>query len=359
MPHTPLLFQPISFRSVTARNRIVVSPMCQYSATEGLGDDWHIQHLGARAMGGAGIVFTEATHVSAVGRITHHCLGLWNERHRVLLDRIVAIIERGGAVPAVQLAHAGRKASVKRPWEGGAPIAPQDGGWIPLAPSAIPMIGGATDPHALSSAEIADIAGQFATSARLAREAGVKLLELHAAHGYLAHSFLSPISNRRNDAYGADAAGRSRFLMETLDAIRSEWPADLPLWVRLSCVDWTPGGLTIDDTVALCRRLAARGDVDLIDCSSGGVAADQVIPSLHPGYQVPFADTVKNGAGIATAAVGLITEPTHAAEIVANRRADVVVLARALLADPAWPLRAAKSLGVKPELPSQYQRAGL
>jgi 2,4-dienoyl-CoA reductase-like NADH-dependent reductase (Old Yellow Enzyme family) len=359
MPHTPLLFQPISFRSVTARNRIVVSPMCQYSATEGLGDDWHIQHLGARALGGAGIVFTEATHVSAPGRITHHCLGLWNDSHRALLGRIVAIIERGGAVPGVQLAHAGRKASVKRPWDGGAPIAPRDGGWVPLAPSAIPMIAGATDPHALSLAEIAEIAGEFATSARLAREVGVKLLELHAAHGYLAHSFLSPISNRRNDAYGGDAPGRSRFLMQTLDAIRSEWPADLPLWVRLSCVDWAPGGLTIDDTVALCRRLAARGDVDLIDCSSGGVAADQTISSLHPGYQVPFADAVKHGAGIATGAVGLITEPTHAAEILANNRADVVLLARAVLADPAWPLRAAKVLGVKPELPPQYLRAGL
>jgi 2,4-dienoyl-CoA reductase-like NADH-dependent reductase (Old Yellow Enzyme family) len=211
----------------------------------------------------------------------------------------------------------------------------------------------------VSSAEIADIAGQFATSARLAREAGVRLLELHAAHGYLAHSFLSPISNRRNDAYGGDAAGSSRFLMETPDAIRSEWPADLPLWVRLSSVDWARGGLTIDDTVALCRRLAARGDVDLIDCSSGGMAADQAIPSLHPGYQVPFADAVKNEAGIATGAVGLITEPTHAVEILANRRADAVLLARALLADPTWPLRAAKALGVKPELPPQYLRAGL
>ena len=368
MPHTPLLFQPISFRSVTARNRIVVSPMCQYSAIDGLGDDWHVQHLGARAMGGAGIVFTEASHVSAVGRITHHCLGLWNAQHQALLRRLVAIIERGGAVPGVQLAHAGRKASVQRPWDGGAPIAPGYGvpgdgapgnrGWVPLAPSAIPMFAGATDPHALSTGEIADIAGQFAHAARLAREAGVRVLELHAAHGYLLHSFLSPISNRRNDAYGGDAEGRSRFLMETIDAVRSEWPAGLPLWVRLSCTDWVPGGLTIDDTVVLCRRLAARGDVDLIDCSSGGVSLAQHIPSLHPGYQVPFAEAVKHGAGIATGAVGLITEPTHAAEILANGRADVVLVARAMLADPAWPLRAAKALGVKPEVPPQYMRAG-
>ena len=359
MPHTPLLFQPINFRSVTARNRIVVSPMCQYSATDGLGDDWHIQHLGARAMGGAGIVFTEAAHVSAVGRITHHCLGIWNAAHQALLRRVVAIIERGGAVPGIQLAHAGRKASVQRPWDGGAPIPPDQGGWVPLAPSAIPMVAGATDPHMLSAGEIAEIIGQFAASARMAREAGFRIIELHGAHGYLGHSFLSPISNRRNDAYGGDANGRSRFLMETLDAIRGEWPDDLPMWVRLSCTDWAPGGLTIEDTVALCRRIAARGDVDLIDCSSGGVAADQRIPSLHPGYQVPFAEAVKHGAGIATGAVGLITEPTHAAEIVANNRADVVLVARATLADPAWPLRAAKALGVKPEVPPQYLRAGL
>jgi 2,4-dienoyl-CoA reductase-like NADH-dependent reductase (Old Yellow Enzyme family) len=304
-------------------------------------------------------VFTEATHVSAPGRITHGCLGLWNAEHQALLRRVAALIARGGAVPGIQLAHAGRKASVRRPWEGGAPIAPQDGGWVPLAPSAIPMVAGATDPHALTPGEIAEIAGQFAASARMAREAGFQIVELHAAHGYLAHSFLSPVSNRRSDAYGGDAERRARFLMQTIDAVRAEWPADLPLWVRLSCSDWTPGGLTIEDTVALCRRLAARGDVDLIDCSSGGVAADQHIPSLHPGYQVPFAEAVKHGAGIATGAVGMITEPTHAAEIVANGRADVVLLARALLADPAWPLRAAKTLGVKPELPPQYLRAAL
>jgi len=357
--HTPLLFQPITLRSVTARNRIVVSPMCQYSAEDGLGSDWHVQHLGARAMGGAGIVFTEATHVSAVGRITHHCLGLWNAQHQALLTRLAAIIELGGAVPAIQLAHAGRKASSQRPWDGGKPITPQDGGWTPLAPSAIPFTPGATDPHALTAGEISEIAGQFAASARMARQAGFRIIELHSAHGYLLHSFLSPLSNRRNDAYGGDLEGRSRLLMESLDAIRAEWPDELPLWVRLSCTDWTPGGLTLEDTVTLARKLAARGDVDLIDCSSGGVSPQQKIPSLHPGYQVPFAEAVKAGAGIASGAVGLITEPTHAAEIVANGRADVVLLARALLADPAWPLRAAKALGVKPPLPPQYLRAGL
>lgn len=355
---TPLLFEPITFRSVTARNRIVVAPMCQYSANDGLGDDWHIQHLGARAMGGAGIVFTEATHVSAIGRITPWCLGLWNEQHKALLARLVAIIERGGAVPGIQIAHAGRKASTTRTWEGSKPIAPQDGGWVPVAPSPIPFHPGAVDPHALSTTEIADIASQFATTARMAREAGMKVVEVHAAHGYLLHSFLSPISNHRNDGYGGDLEGRSRFLMEALDAVRAEWPASLPLFVRLSCVDYLPGGLTIEDTVALARRIAARGDVDLIDCSSGAISPDVRIPT-HPGYQVPFADAVKHGADIATGAVGLITEPTHAAEIVANGRADLVFVARVLLADPAWPLRAAKALGVKPELPPPYWRATL
>ncbi len=355
---TPLLFQPISFRSVTARNRIVVSPMCQYSAHDGLGSDWHVQHLGARAAGGAGIVFTEATHVSAAGRITHGCLGLYNAEHQALLTRLAAVITLCGAVPGIQIAHAGRKASSLVPWEGGKPIAVDQGGWVPLAPSALAAVPGATIPHALSSSEISDIIGQFAASARMAREAGFKIVEIHSAHGYLGHSFLSPVSNQRNDSYGGELNGRARFLMETIEAIRSEWPADLPLWVRLSCSDWVPGGLTIEDTVAVARKLAATGQVDLIDCSSGGVSHEQKIP-VHPGYQVPFADAIRNQAGIATGAVGMITEPTHAAEILANGRADVVVLARAMLADPAWPIRAAKTLGVKPELPPQYLRAAL
>lgn len=334
---TPLLFQPITFRSVTARNRIVVSPMCQYSAVDGLGDDWHIQNLGAKAAGGAGIVIAEATHVSAVGRITPGCLGAYKPEHQVLLARLAAVIVKCGSVPGIQIAHAGRKASCQVPWEGGKPIPPQDGGWVPLAPSAIPMTPGAVDPHPLSTAEIGGVVAQFAASARMAREAGFKVAELHSAHGYLSHSFLSPISNHRNDAYGGDLKGRLRFLMETLDAIRAEWPDDLPLWVRLSCSDYMQGGLTIDDVVEVAKAIAARGDVDLIDCSSGGISNEQKIPSLHPGYQVPFADAVKHRAGIATGAVGMITEPTHAAEILANDRADVVLMARALLADPAGP----------------------
>jgi 2,4-dienoyl-CoA reductase-like NADH-dependent reductase (Old Yellow Enzyme family) len=356
---TPLLFQPISFRSITARNRIVVSPMCQYSAHDGLGNDWHVQHLGARAAGGAGIVFTEATHVSAIGRITPNCLGLYNPEHEALLARLAAVITLCGAVPGIQLAHAGRKASSRIPWEGGKPILVEEGGWTPLAPSALPSVPGATVPHALSTVEIGSVIEQFAATARMARLAGFKIAEIHFAHGYLGHSFLSPVSNQRNDSYGGGLNGRIRFLVETIEAIRGEWPSELPLWVRLSCTDWVPGGLTIEDTVAVAQELAATGLVDLVDCSSGGVSHEQRIPSLHPGYQVPFADAIRNRTGIATGAVGMITEPTHAAEILANGRADVILLARAVLADPAWPIRAAKALGVQPEVPSQYLRAAV
>jgi 2,4-dienoyl-CoA reductase-like NADH-dependent reductase (Old Yellow Enzyme family) len=355
---TPLLFQPISFRSVTARNRIVVSPMCQYSAHDGLGTDWHVQNVGAKAAGGAGIVFTEATHVSAIGRITPGCLGLYTPEHLALLARLADVITLCGSVPGIQIAHAGRKASSQVPWEGGRPIMLDQGGWTPEAPSALPAVPGATVPHALSISEIARVIEQFAATARMARDAGFKIAELHGAHGYLGHSFLSPVSNTRNDSYGGDLNGRTRFLMEAVEAIRAEWPSDLPLWVRLSCADWVAGGLTIEDTVAVARKLAATGMVDLIDCSSGGVSHEQKIP-LHPGYQVPFAEAIRHQAGIATGAVGMITEPTHAAEIVANGRADVVLLARALLANPAWPIHAANALGVKPEVPPQYLRAVL
>ena len=277
---TPLLFQPVSFRSVTARNRIAVAPMCQYSATDGLGSDWHVQHLGARAAGGAGIVIAEATAVDAVGRITHGCLGGYRPEHQALLARLANVITQCGAVPGIQLAHAGRKASCQVPWDGGKPIPVEKGGWTPVAPSALPATDGATVPHPLSVSEIADVISQFAATARMAREAGFKVAEIHGAHGYLGHSFLSPVSNHRNDAYGGDLAGRARFLLEVIDAVRAEWPDDLPLFVRLSCSDWVTGGLTIEDTVAVSRMIAATGKVDLIDCSSGGVSAEQKIPCL-------------------------------------------------------------------------------
>ncbi len=353
----PLLFQPITFRSVTARNRIAVSPMCQYSAEDGLGDDWHIQNLGAKAMAGPGFVFTEATHTSAIGRITHGCLGLWNTEQTEFLRRIVRLIEYGGAVPGIQISHAGRKASSQRPWEGGQALLPAAGGWTPLAASAIPFHDNAIAPHAMDAEEIAGIVAEFAQTARLAREAGFRVIELHAAHGYLLHSMLSPISNTRNDRYGGDLAGRARMLMEVIDAVRAEWPDDMPLFVRLSCTDWLPGGLIADDAVQIGRWLHQRGDVDLIDCSTGGVSPAARIPSVHPGYQVPFAERVRAEAGIATGAVGMIRGAEQAAEIVANGRADLVFVARAVLADPAWTLRAAEALGVRIELVKQYSRA--
>lgn len=357
MREPPKLFQPITFRSVTARNRIAVSPMCQYSADDGVGHDWHIQNLGAKAAGGAGIVFTEATHVSAAGRITPHCLGLWNDAQEALAARLAALVASCGAVPGMQIAHAGRKASTRVPWEGGAPIPVAEGGWQPAAPSAIPYSDASTVPHALTEDEIRDVVRAFADTARRARRAGFRILEIHAAHGYLLHSFLSPLSNTRNDAYGGDLDGRFRALAEVIDAVRAEWPDELPLFVRLSCTDWAAGGLTIEDTVAIARRLAARGDVDLVDCSAGGLVPQQQVPAVFPGYQVPFAERVRHEAGIATGAVGLIGAPELAAEIVANGRADLVLVARAVLANPVWPNAAARALGVAPFLPPQYQRA--
>ena len=355
----PLLFQPITFRSVTAPNRIAISPMCQYSATDGLGDDWHIQNLGAKAMGGAGIVFTEATHVSALGRITQGCLGLWTDSHAAFLKRLAALIAYGGGVPGIQIAHAGRKASSQRPWEGGKALRPEAGGWVPWAPSAIKFHDDAVEPHAMSTDEIRTVIGEFARTARLARETGFKVIELHGAHGYLLHSMLSPISNRRNDVYGGDLRGRATMLMETIDAVRAEWPDELPLFLRLSCTDWTEGGLTLEDSVELARWLKARGQVDLIDCSSGGIDPSVRIPSIHPGYQVPFAERIRAETGMMTGAVGMIRAPEMAAEIVANGRADLVFIGRAVLADPGWTLRAATALGVKTGLVPQYQRAAV
>jgi 2,4-dienoyl-CoA reductase-like NADH-dependent reductase (Old Yellow Enzyme family) len=354
----PKLFAPITLRGVTARNRIVVSPMCQYSATDGVADDWHVQHLGARAMGGAGIVFTEVVHVAPEGRITPWCLGSYDDAQLVPLRRITAIIERGGAVPAIQIGHAGRKASSEAPWRGGVPIPVGSGGWQPVGPTSEPFGPTSTVPKVLSESDIAGVVAAFAASARMALEAGFKIIELHAAHGYLIHSFLSPLSNTRNDGYGGDLAGRCRLLLEVVDAVRAEWPDELPLFVRLSVVDWMEGGLTVADSVAIARLLKATGKVDLIDCSSGGVVAHGPrIPSLHPGYQVPFAEALRHQGGIATGAVGLITAPTHAEEIIANGRADLVFLARVLLTDPNWPLRAAHSLGAKQAPMPQYARA--
>ena len=356
---TPALFTPISFRDVTLPNRIVVSPMCQYSAVEGVGTDWHIQNLGSKAMGGAGLVFTEATHVSAVARITQGCLGLYTAEQATFVKRLVGLIEYGGGVPGMQIAHAGWKASSKLPWEGGTALLPQDGGWVPDAVSALPFHDDSITPHAMTEEELQNVVRAFAATARMALEAGFKVIEVHAAHGYLIHSALSPLSNKRNDGYGGDLAGRARLLMEVLDAVRAEWPAGLPLFVRLSCVDYVEGGLTMEDAVQIGRWLRARGDVDLIDCSGGGISPHIRVPSLHPGYQIPFAQQLREEAGIATGAVGMIQTAELADEVVANGRADLVFLARAILADPAWPLRAATALGVKPHLVPQYARAAV
>jgi 2,4-dienoyl-CoA reductase-like NADH-dependent reductase (Old Yellow Enzyme family) len=353
------LFETASFRSVTARNRIVVSPMCQYSAVDGLGSDWHVQHLGAKAVGGAGIVFVEATHVAPVARITPGCLGLWDDAQQALVARLAAVITLGGSVPGIQIAHAGRKASCHLPWQGGKPIAPEYGGWTPLGPTDTPFHPDAPRPHALSVAELGEIVGQFAATTRRAREAGFKIVEIHSAHGYLLHSFLSPLSNTRDDGYGGDLAGRARLLLEVVAAVRSEWPDELPLFVRLSCVDWMAGGLTIDDSVQIAGMLKATGQVDLIDCSSGGVDPAQQIASLHPAYQVPFAEAIRHRVGIPTGAVGLITTAELAEAVLGNGRADLIFLARAILADPAWPLRAARLLGATPPLAQPYHRAHL
>jgi 2,4-dienoyl-CoA reductase-like NADH-dependent reductase (Old Yellow Enzyme family) len=354
----PHLLRPLTIRSVTFRNRIVLSPMCQYSAADGVATDWHFGHLAARAVGGTGLVFTEATNVEARGRITKYCLGLWDEAQRDALARIAAFVGAQGAVPGIQLAHAGRKASITRPWEGSRPLTDGEGAWTPIAPTESPFSDGFPRPAMMDAAAIGEVLQSAARAARLAREAGFKVIELHAAHGYLIHEFLSPLANRRGDQYGGSLTNRARFLMEMLDAIRSEWPGEVPLFVRLSCTDWIDGGWRLDDTVTLARMLKARGDVDLIDCSSGGIDPRQKVP-IHPGYQVPFARAVRHEAGIATAAVGLIHTADMAEQVLGNGDADLVVLGRTLLADPYWPLHAARELRASIEWPVQYERANI
>ncbi|WP_366657621.1 NADH:flavin oxidoreductase/NADH oxidase [Fodinicurvata sp. EGI_FJ10296] len=356
---SPHLFQPIDFRAVTARNRIMVSPMCQYSAEDGVVNDWHLAHLLTRAAGGAGIVCVEATHVTAQGRITPGCLGLWNDRQRDGLARIAAAIDGQGAVPAIQIGHAGRKASTSRPWEGTRPLAPSDGGWETIAPSPIAQTDATPTPREMTAGDIEQVVDDFRSAARRAREAGFRILEIHGAHGYLIHSFLSPISNLRTDEFGGPLDNRMRLLNAVLDAVRTEWPDDLPLFVRLSVTDWVEGGLDVDASVTIAKRLAARGDVDLIDCSSGGVDPRQSVKP-YPGYQVGFAERLRREADIATGAVGLISAPEHAEEILANGRADLVLLGRVLLFNPHWPLHAAKTLHADgPPWPLQYERGNI
>ncbi len=353
----PVLFEPIKFRDVTVRNRIMMSPMCQYCAPEAVPLDWHYVHLGSRAVGGAGIVMTEATAVERGGRITPYCLGLWNEEQEAAFSRIAAFVAEQGAVPGIQLAHAGRKASHRRPWEGRTAIYPDKGGWEVVGPSAIPWETGDLVPHALSGNEIGELILKFKTSAQRALRAGFRIIELHAAHGYLLHSFLSPLSNHRTDEYGGSLDNRMRFLLETVTAVREVWPEELPLFVRLSATDWVENGLTLEDTLAIAKELA-RLDIDLIDCSSGGSSPEQKIP-VHQGYQVPFSEAVRREAGVRTGAVGLINSPELAEEIVANHRADLIILGRLLLWDPYWPYHAASKLKAELNLPIQYARSGI
>ena len=355
-PEAPGLFTPLALRGVTFRNRVGVSPMCQYSATDGMADDWHVVHLGSRAVGGAGLVIAEATAVTPEGRISPGDLGIWSDAHAEALARCAHFIERQGAVAGIQLAHAGRKASTAAPWTGQRYLEPEAGGWRPiLAPSAVPFSSSSPTPEALDEAGIGRVVDAFREGARRAREAGFRVVEIHAAHGYLLHQFLSPLSNQRTDEYGGSFEGRARLVRRVVAEVRRVWPEDLPLFVRISATDWAPGGWDAEQSVELARVL--RGDgVDLVDCSTGGLVPGVQIP-VGPGYQVEFAERVRREAGVATAAVGLITEAAQADAVIREGRADLVLLARQLLRDPYWPLRAARQLGAEAEWPVQYGRA--
>jgi len=349
------LFTPIRLRSVECRNRVFVSPMCQYSSVDGFPTDWHLVHLGSRAVGGAGLVMTEATSVTPDGRISPDDLGIWSDAHGEALRRIVAFIKDQGAVPAVQLAHAGRKASTAAPWAGGAPVARERGGWQVSAPSALAFASGYQVPRELTSQDLADLADRYAEAARRALDAGFTAVEVHAAHGYLLHQFLSPLSNQRTDEYGGSYENRVRFPLAVARRVRAVWPAELPVLVRVSATDWVDGGWTLEDSIELSRRLKDEG-VDLVDCSSGGLVPGAKIPA-GPGYQTPFAAAIRAQAGIATAAVGLVTSPEQAEQIIATGAADAVLLARELLRNPYWPLMAARRLGADASWPRQYERA--
>ena len=351
---SPLL-TPFPLREVVFRNRIAVSPMCQYSSQDGFANDWHLVHLGSRAVGGAALVMTEAAAIEARGRISPQDLGIWKDEHVEFLARIAAFVRQQGAVPGIQLAHAGRKASTRRPWDGVGVISETEGGWRAVAPSPVPFTPGDPPPAELSKAEIRGIVEAFAAAARRALRAGFQVAEIHAAHGYLVHQFLSPLSNQRTDEYGGAFENRIRLAVEVAAAVRAVWPAGLPLFVRISATDWAPGGWDIDESVELARRLCAVG-VDLIDCSSGGAVPHQKIV-LGPGYQVPFAARIRKEAGVATGAVGMITMPRQAEEILSSGQADMVLLAREFLRDPYFPLHAARALGAELKPPAQYLRA--
>jgi 2,4-dienoyl-CoA reductase-like NADH-dependent reductase (Old Yellow Enzyme family) len=351
------LLEPLRLRGLTLPNRIGVSPMCQYMATDGFADEWHQVHLGSRAVGRNGLVLTEATAVAPEGRITPRCLGIWDDARAERLGAIAAFITAQGSVPGIQLAHAGRKASSAPPSAGGAPLLPEDGGWEVIGPSAIPFGPEHPTPTAMDDGTIDQVVDDFAAAAARAWDAGFRVLEVHAAHGYLLHSFLSPLSNHRTDAYGGDLLGRARMLLRTVERIRATVSDAAVLFVRLSATDWVDGGSTIEDTVEVSRLLRERG-VDLIDCSSGGAVPGARIP-IAPGYQVTFAARVRVEAAVPTAAVGLITQPEQADAIVRSGQADLVLLGRESLRDPYFPIRAARELGDPDRVPAPqpYERA--
>ena len=351
------LFEPLTIRGVTFPNRVFVSPMCEYSSTDGFANDWHLVHLGGRAVGGAGLVFTEATAVTPEGRISPEDLGIWKDDHVEMLARIVTFVHEQGAVAGMQLAHAGRKASTYRPWSGNGAVSGAEGGWARvLAPTAVAFADNYPQPQEMSTQDIAETTAAFAAAAGRARIAGFRVIEIHAAHGYLLHEFLSPLSNQRTDDYGGSFENRTRLVREVATAIRRVWPEDLPLFTRISSTDWVEGGWDLDQSVELARQLKALG-VDLIDCSSGGNVATAKIP-IGAGYQTPFAERVRKDAGILTGAVGMITTATQAEHIVGTGQADAVLIAREFLRDPYFPLRAARELGQDITWPSQYLRAG-
>jgi 2,4-dienoyl-CoA reductase-like NADH-dependent reductase (Old Yellow Enzyme family) len=350
------LFDPLVIQDVTFANRVFVSPMCEYSSTDGYATDWHLVHLGSRAVGGAGLVLTEATAVLPEGRISPQDLGIWSDDHIEPLARIVRFIHEQGSVAGMQLAHAGRKASTYRPWAGNGAILEKDGGWNDVvAPSALRFTDSYPMPKELSIDAIKNITSAFAAAARRACEAGFRVIEIHAAHGYLLHEFLSPLSNHRADAYGGSFENRTRLLRETVAAVRKSWPERAPLFVRISATDWVEGGWDIEQSVELARQLKELG-VDLMDCSSGGNVPRAQIP-VGPGYQTAFADQIRREANILTGAVGMITSPIQAEQIITTGQADAVIIAREFLRDPYWPLRAARELGQSVSWPVQYLRA--
>ncbi len=346
------LFQPLSLRSVTMRNRIALSPMCTYSASEGLPGEWHLAHLGARAMGGAGLIIAEASAVVPEGRISVADTGLWSDDQIEPWVAVTRFLEDQGSVPGVQLAHGGRKAGAFPPWSGRGQVPLDQGGWQARGPGNEPFQEGQRPPLALTAAELPALAGRWAEAAGRAHMAGFRLVEIHMAHGYLLHQFLSPLVNRRDDEYGGSLENRMRFPLQVARAVREAWPEDLPLLVRISSTDWNPAGWDTEQSIILCRELKALG-VDLIDCSSGGAVPGHRSPAA-PGFQVQFASRIRREVGIPTAAVGLITEPQQAEEILSGEHADLILIGRAMLRDPIWPHRAAETLGVKPDWPVQY-----